>query len=49
MLEVECTILTPHVVLKTSGHVDRFSDLMVKDTKSNQYYRADHLLEGMLM
>ena len=31
MLEMECTCLTPEPVLKTSGHVDRFTDLMVKD------------------
>lgn len=30
MLEMDCTNLTPHNVLKTSGHVDRFTDLMVK-------------------
>ena len=30
MLEVECTNLTPECVLKTSGHVDKFSDFMVK-------------------
>lgn len=29
MLEMECTCLTPEVVLKTSGHVDKFTDLMV--------------------
>ena len=31
MLEMECTCLTPAAVLKTSGHVERFTDLMVKD------------------
>ena len=31
MLEVDCTMLTPETVLKASGHVDRFADLMVKD------------------
>ena len=31
MLEVDCTMLTPEKVLKASGHVDRFADLMVKD------------------
>ncbi|OWY90812.1 Glycine-tRNA ligase, partial [Phytophthora megakarya] len=35
----------PEVVLKTSGHVDRFTDLMVKCTKSGECYRADKLLE----
>ena len=28
---MECTCLTPEVVLKTSGHVDKFTDLMVKE------------------
>lgn len=45
MLQIECTTLTPHAVLKTSGHVDRFEDLMVKDTKNGECYRADKLLE----
>jgi glycyl-tRNA synthetase len=31
MLEMECTNLTPSVVLETSGHVERFTDFMVKD------------------
>lgn len=26
MLEVDCTMLTPSVVLETSGHVDKFAD-----------------------
>jgi len=30
MLEVDCTVLTPHDVLKTSGHVDKFADWMCK-------------------
>lgn len=29
--QMECTCLTPEVVLKTSGHVDKFTDLMVCD------------------
>ncbi|TDH74440.1 hypothetical protein CCR75_006350 [Bremia lactucae] len=45
LLEVECTNLMPEVVLQTSGHVDRFTDLMVKCTKSGECYRADKLLE----
>jgi len=45
MLQVECTCLTPEAVLKTSGHVERFTDLMVKDPSSGQCYRADKLLE----
>jgi glycyl-tRNA synthetase len=31
MLEVDCTVITPAQVLKTSGHVDKFADWMCKD------------------
>lgn len=48
LLEVRCTQLTPHTVLKASGHVDRFTDVMVRDVKTGDCYRADHLLEGHL-
>ena len=34
MLEVTTTNLVVHDVLKTSGHVDKFSDFMVKDAKT---------------
>lgn len=42
MLEVDCSILTPEPVLKASGHVERFADLMVKDVKSGECFRLDH-------
>ena len=45
MLEMECTNLTPAPVLQTSGHVEKFTDLMVKDVKTGECYRADKLLE----
>ncbi|KAF7669289.1 hypothetical protein LDENG_00203290 [Lucifuga dentata] len=45
ILEVDCTMLTPEPVLKTSGHVDKFADYMVKDVKNGEYFRADHLLK----
>ncbi|CAG8478924.1 2281_t:CDS:10 [Paraglomus brasilianum] len=48
MLEVDCSIMTPHDVLKTSGHVDKFADWMVKDSQSGEIFRADHLIEGVL-
>jgi len=48
MLELDCTALTPHDVLKTSGHVDKFSDWMSKDPKTGEIFRADHLLEEVL-
>jgi glycyl-tRNA synthetase len=48
MLEIEPTILTPHAVLKTSGHVDKFADWCCKDPKSGEIFRADHLVEQVL-
>mmetsp|Transcript_14514 Transcript_14514/g.21396 ORF Transcript_14514/g.21396 Transcript_14514/m.21396 type:complete len:720 (+) Transcript_14514:77-2236(+) len=48
MLEMECTNLTPHSVLKTSGHVDRFTDLMVRDPETGECFRADKLLEDLI-
>jgi glycyl-tRNA synthetase len=45
MLEVSTTCLTPLRVLKASGHVDRFADLMVKDLVNGNVYRADKYLE----
>lgn len=48
MLEVDCTMLTPHDVLKTSGHVDKFADWMCKDPKNGEIFRADHLVEEVL-
>jgi glycyl-tRNA synthetase (class II) len=48
MLEVECPAVTPEAVLKASGHVDRFTDFMVTDTKTGDCYRADHLLEAAI-
>ncbi|MFH4973563.1 hypothetical protein AB6A40_000272 [Gnathostoma spinigerum] len=46
MLEVDCSVLTPEPVLKSSGHVDRFSDWMVKDVKTGECFRADHLIKN---
>ncbi|GMT18898.1 hypothetical protein PFISCL1PPCAC_10195, partial [Pristionchus fissidentatus] len=46
MLEVDCSSLTPEPVLKASGHVDRFADWMVKDTKNGECFRADHLIKN---
>lgn len=46
MQEIDCSILTQEQVLKASGHLSRFSDLMVKDTVTNESFRVDHLLEA---
>ena len=48
MLEVDCTSLTPENVLKASGHVDKFADLMVKDLKNGECFRLDHLISAHL-
>jgi glycyl-tRNA synthetase len=48
MLEVDCSVLTPHEVLKTSGHVDKFADWMCKDPKNGEILRADHFVEAVL-
>lgn len=48
VMQVECPAVTPEVVLKASGHVDRFTDFMVTDTKTGDCHRADHLLKGHL-
>lgn len=48
MLELDCPMVTPHEVLQTSGHVDRFCDWMVKDPKNGEILRADHLVEAVL-
>ncbi|KAB5558208.1 hypothetical protein GE09DRAFT_963690 [Coniochaeta sp. 2T2.1] len=48
MLEVDCSVLTPHEVLKTSGHVDKFADWMCKDPKNGEIMRADHFVEDVL-
>ena len=37
MLEVECPAVTPEIVLRASGHVERFTDFMVTDTKTGEY------------
>jgi glycyl-tRNA synthetase len=48
MLELDCAVLTPYDVLKTSGHVDKFSDWMCKDPKNGEILRADHFVEAVL-
>eukprot|EP00894_Picocystis_sp_ML_P000554 jgi/Pico_ML_1/51071/g181.t1 len=48
MLEIECPSVTPDVVLRASGHVDKFTDLMVNDLVTGDCHRADHLLKDVL-
>ncbi|PVZ98589.1 hypothetical protein BB558_005403 [Smittium angustum] len=48
MLEMDGAIITPAEVLKTSGHVDKFTDFMCNDSLTNEIFRADHLVEAIL-
>ena len=48
MLEVECPSVTPEAVLRASGHVEKFTDLMVNDVVTKDCFRADHLLKDHL-
>lgn len=53
LLEIDTNILTPEAVFKSSGHTERFSDIMVKsippsEKEEIQAYRLDHLIEDDL-
>ena len=48
MLELDTTIMTPSPVFEASGHVARFADWMVKDVKTGDVLRADHLVKNVL-
>ena len=48
MLEIGCTNLMLGEVLKASGHVDKFEDLMVKDMKTGTPRRADKLIQEFI-
>ncbi|PAA63022.1 hypothetical protein BOX15_Mlig022038g1, partial [Macrostomum lignano] len=48
MLEMDCSMLTPEPVLKASGHVERFADYKVKDLKTGECFRADHVVKQFL-
>lgn len=48
MFEISATCLTPDCVLRASGHVDRFTDLLVTDSLTNQGYRADKIVTEVM-
>ncbi|EMR08547.1 glycine-tRNA ligase [Pneumocystis murina B123] len=48
MLEIGTSIVTPHEVLETSGHVYKFRDWMCKDPSTGEIFRADHLIKEIL-
>lgn len=45
MYGVDAAILMNQKVWQASGHIDTFTDPLVEDLKTNQRYRADHLVE----
>ena len=44
MLEINTSCILTHTVLDNSGHVCKFTDLLVRDVKSGQGLRADKLI-----
>lgn len=45
MYGIDSSIILNPLVWEASGHTEGFSDVMVEDTKTNERYRADHLIE----
>lgn len=45
MCEVDCTCITPEEVFIHSGHVERFNDVMTRDTATGECFRLDKHLE----
>lgn len=43
--EVETPLITPYNILKTSGHIDNFTDYVIYN-KEGKCYRADHLVKN---
>ena len=48
MQQIECSNITPESVLKSSGHIDKFTDIVIKDVKTGRNYRADKLLQDVI-
>jgi len=45
LLLISTSNLTAEQVFITSGHVEKFNDVVVKDLNTNEMVRADHLIE----
>lgn len=49
MLEISGTNITPDIVLRASGHEEKFTDVMVCDADKPEFaFRADHLIEEFI-
>ena len=46
MCELDLPVVTPEEVFKASGHVERFNDVMVRDTVTGENFRLDKLIEA---
>ncbi|MEM4728715.1 MAG: glycine--tRNA ligase [Thermoplasmata archaeon] len=42
--ELSAPAIAPEIVFRASGHLDKFSDIMVECSKCGEAFRADHLL-----
>ena len=45
--ELAAPAISPEAVFKASGHLEKFSDIMVECTKCGEAFRADHLLKEL--
>lgn len=45
---VDCPTITPEVVFRHSGHLEKFSDLLTRCSQCSAPFRADHLLDGVI-
>ncbi len=45
MYGIDSSIILNPKVWSASGHVENFADIMIEDVKTNERYRADHIIE----
>ncbi|RWS00128.1 glycine--tRNA ligase-like protein [Dinothrombium tinctorium] len=48
LLQLKSPSITPEAVFRASGHLKRFTDFCVKDTKTGKLFRVDHLIKDFL-
>jgi glycyl-tRNA synthetase len=47
-LLVDCPSVTPEIVFRHSGHLEKFTDQLTRCTRCGEPFRADHLLTGII-
>lgn len=45
LFEISSPIINTEDVFKASGHLERFNDYMIFDSKTNEFFRIDKYLE----